>query len=55
MAAINWHPTHPSEIREQDQQFSVEPLNRNHPKEFKGELQKIPEDIHDVELGQSGP
>ena len=33
------------------QQTSVEPLDHNHPKEFKGELQKISEDERDVELG----
>ena len=54
-AAVNWHQTHPSEMRKQDQQTSVEPLDHNHPKEFKGELQKISEDVLDVELGQSGP
>ena len=33
------------------QQTSVEPLDHNHPKEFKGELHKISEDERDVELG----
>ena len=50
-ATVNWHQTHPSEMREQDQQTSVEPLDHNYPKEFKGELEKISEDACDRELG----
>ena len=46
-AAVNRHQTHPLEMRGQDQQTSFEPLDRNHPKEFKGKLQKIP-DVRDV-------
>ena len=46
-AAVNRYQTHPLEMMEQDQQTSFEPLDSNHPKEFKGELQKIP-DVRDV-------
>ena len=53
-AAVNQHQTYPSEMREQDQQTSFELLDHSHPKEFKDELQKIP-DVRDVVLGQSGP
>ena len=38
-ASVNRHQTHPSEMRVQDQQTSVEPFDHNRPKaEFKGEL-----------------
>ena len=52
--AVNRHQTHPLEMMEQNQQTSFEPLDRNHPKEFNDEVQKIPH-VRDVELGQSGP